>query len=387
MKSHTLFTISALIIIFCSQSFPIMAQNNHILVVLDIPTKGILYDDYQMGNLIRTELGKTGAYQVLSIAEAEQTLKKSGKDFKECYHKSCLFEAAKVLNAAKVLSGNIERFGEKIVFVLQIIDVASGNPEKSTVAEFYNVQQYVEQMAEISVKKLMGMPVDKYMESTLVIPQYLVLHTYNKVLARGPRMGLTYLTGNYGKRMSDSYRTGGYNMIPLMSVFGYQYEEQYMSSGDVQGLVNFFGFAGGIESGLFIPGVAVITGLRLHRSGLEIGIGPAAWVYKGTRGFFDVDGKVDTTATGKGRWYSIIDDPAGSDYYYQNPDVYPLKTLPDRRGEVRMDFSLLYSIGKTFHFGSIDIPLNIIIITTRKDYIISAVTGFNVKRKSRKSED
>src|SRR3990170_2549682 len=80
------------------------AQGNNILVVLDIPAKGIVYDATQIGNLIRTELGKTGAYQVLSIAEAEQTLKKAGLSVNECYHKTCLFESAKALNAGKVLS-------------------------------------------------------------------------------------------------------------------------------------------------------------------------------------------------------------------------------------------------------------------------------------------
>ena len=90
---------------------------------------------------------------------------KNNLNISGCYGKNCLVEAAKAMNVEKVLTGSVERFGEKIIIVLRIIDVKNSIIEKIDITEYQNVPTEIQHMVEISVKKVLGMENDVQLKS------------------------------------------------------------------------------------------------------------------------------------------------------------------------------------------------------------------------------
>ena len=75
-------------------------------------------------------------------------------------------------------------------------------------------------------------------------------------------------------------------MFPVTSMFGYQFEKQYLSSGDFQALVEVIVAVNGLESGSLIPSIAFINGFRFNNGGYEFGLGPVVRLVKKERRIF-----------------------------------------------------------------------------------------------------
>ena len=187
MKTKT--TIAAILL-----AAGMMAQNKPTIAVLNIDSKGTINDAQEMGYLVRLEMEKTGVYNVMDKYEVNDVLSKNNLDITNCYSKTCLTDAGKLLNVDKMLGGSVERLGEKIVISLRLIDVKSGNIEKTEATEYLNLPE-VQKMVAISVKKMVGQEPDPNMVKLLIDYDVPIESPKNTLRLNGPRMGFATTIG------------------------------------------------------------------------------------------------------------------------------------------------------------------------------------------------
>jgi len=349
------------------------AQTYERIAVLNIDTKGLTLDPAAMGDLIRLELDKTKTYNVMDKYDMADIVAQNELDITNCYGKSCLVETAKVLNVEKVLTGSAERFGEKIVITLRLIDVKTSMIEKSDVTEYMNMQPHIQHMAEISVRKLLRLENDPALVGVLVNFKEPITSVMTKVKLNGPRMGVAYIEGDLADVLTAPRSQGGYDCYPVLSQFGYQWEIQYLSAGEFQALVEFLGVVSGLEQQLFIPTMAFMNGFRISKKGWEVAFGPTVSFNKTRNGFFDTDGLLDGD---KDQWY--LSNEWDKDIYGDNP--YEIVKRADSRGIVGLSPGWIWSAGRTFKSGYLNIPVNLYVSPKKSGWFLGASVGFNVIR-------
>jgi hypothetical protein len=68
----------------------------------------------------------------------------------------------------------------------------------------------------------------------------------------GPRVGLTFLTGDDADKLKKEVNAG-----PIVSQFGWQYEQQFLSTKEgLAGLTEWIILVGGVEQGTFLPSIS-----------------------------------------------------------------------------------------------------------------------------------
>jgi len=359
------------------------AQNKQTVAVLNIDTKGIIQDPTSMGYMVRLELEKTGVYNVMDKYDIADGVEEHQIDITNCYGKKRLVETGKALGADKMLAGNVERFGEKIVITLRLIDVKTASVEKSDANEYLNLQPEIQKMVEISIKNLLDIDNDPNLVNLLVDYDTPITSPKTTLSLNGPRMGVSVVTEEAAMRITASKSEGGYGMYPLTSQFGYQFEKQYLSAGDFQALIELIGMIGGLESGQFLPSITFMNGFRENRTGLEFAFGPVFKVVKTANGYFaDQDG-------GNGKWH--LENEWGADTSnWVNGDQWTIKEnpnevmeLPDNRGSYKLSAGLVLAVGKTFKSGYLNLPVNLYVIPKKHATIYGVSVGFNINRKRR----
>lgn len=140
------------------------------------------------------------------------------------------------------------------------------------------------------------------------------------VYRTGPRVGVTWLSGNLVDKIKTEYNI---TVSSVISQFGWQYERQFASleNGPVA-LNEFVLLIGGLDQGAALPSLTWLVGLRTPGQ-FEIGVGPNA------------------TAAG---------------------------------------VALAISVGQTFRAGALAIPVNIAVVPGRDGVRWSILTGFNIYR-------
>lgn len=140
----------------------------------------------------------------------------------------------------------------------------------------------------------------------------------------GPRLGVTYIPGNgeLVQKLKDN------NIGAVISQFGWHFEYQIIPEGGgpsfvIQGVP----FLGGVEYGKVIPSLTLAMGIRLP-GGYEFGMGP-----------------------------NVI---AG--------------------GEKGVSSSLIMSVGKSFNYGGVSIPLNVAFATSPIGNRVSLIFGYAIAR-------
>jgi len=353
-------------------------QTPNTIAVLNIDTKGLNLDPVAMGNLVRLELEKTNAYSVLDKYDVAYIIEKEELDISNCYGKICLLEAAKSLKVDKMLTGNVERFGDKIIISLRLIDVETAMVEKSDVTEYQNIQDEIQIMTEISVKKILGLDIDPNLVNLLVNYEDPIISARTNLRLNGPRMGIAYITGQRADRLMAKTSKGGYDGYPFLSQFGYQYEIQYLSAGNFQALVEFLGMLSGLEQQLFNPSLIFMNGFRWGKQGWEIAFGPSVSMRKTAMGFFDTDAIMGGDANDWYReeeWY----DKFGTDL----AETYDKEEAMDTRGDLEVGTGWVWAIGKTFKSGYLNIPVNVYVSPNKKGWYIGLSIGFNVSKTRR----
>ncbi|HWY38175.1 MAG TPA: hypothetical protein VNY73_06420, partial [Bacteroidia bacterium] len=309
-------------------SFLLHAQNQAkpVAAVLGIDSKGVIQDAESVGYMVRLEMEKANVYNMMDKYDVADVVKKSSIDVKNCFGKSCVVAAGKALGADKMITGSIERFGEKIVIFLKVIDVKTETVEKQDATEYLNLQPELQKMIEISVKKVLGISLDPNMVNLLINYDVPIESPKTQIKLNGPRMGASMTFGDAAKVLAAKEGNGGFNMYPAMFQFGWQHEWQYLSAGNFQALVEGVGLIGGLESGRVIPSLTILNGFRFGKAGWEFGFGPSFRVIQKANGFYG-DGNNNTVA---GQWY------LNSDWGKLNPTVntnpYASTSRLDSRG-------------------------------------------------------
>jgi len=318
--------------------------------------------------------------------DIKDQLKKNNIDINSCYGKSGALLAGNALKVDKIITGSIERFGEKIAITLKIIDVKKVEIESNT-TEYLNLPLEIQKMIEISAKRLSGIQPDQNNVDLLIAFDQPIESPTTRMKLDGPRMGGSFTSGDTGRRLSASKSEGGFDMYPVTFQFGWQNEIQYLSSGNFQGLFEFIYLVGGLESGRLIPSVTVLNGFRIGRKGWEFGFGPSFKVVRKADGFYG-DGNNNTE---KGRWYLEdewynIETQVNGNVYTLNPNPYPITTRLDSRGELAISTGLVLAFGRTFKSGYLNIPVNVYVSPRKDGWLAGFSFGFNIYKKSKTEE-
>ena len=334
MKLNTLVTIAALI--FATFSISTAQDINYqSIAVLSIDAQGLPLNSNQVGNITRNELLKLDLYQVIDRHENEYVMEKNNIDPNKCYNRACLIEVGKKLNAGKVLTGSVEALNDKILVNFRLIDVQKETEINSEVMEYLNLPDQIDAMIEVTIQKMFNKKVDTELVNNLTNEDGYensinVGHTDNLKM-NGPRLGFIYFTGDAAKLMEAPVEKGGFGLSPYMFQFGYQFEVQYLSTGEIQALFEFLPLISGLDQGLFIPSVTLLNGLRSSKHGFEFAFGPT---------------------------FSISDI--------------------NQEHEPQIKAGFVFGIGKTFNSGRLNFPINAFFIPGKSGNRFGISVGFNM---------
>lgn len=339
------------------------AQGKPKVALISIDSRNLDWDNTTMANIVRFELEKIDRFEVLDKYDVTSTLQANEIDVANCFGKNSLIEVGKLLGADKMLTGSAELFGDKIIMILRLIDVKDQVVEVTSVMEYLNAQAEIQIMCMISLNDLLGIENDPHLVDLLINYNLPITTRKTTVSLNGPRMGTVYTMGSNGQRLRDPKTNGGYNMFPVSSMFGYQFEKQYMSSGDFQALVEVITSVNGLESGTVIPSLTILNGFRFNNGGYEFGLGPVLRLVKTEEGFYR-----------DGQWTRVSEVetvPAGVE----------VEDLIDSRGSLRGSVGVIVAIGKTFRSGYLNIPVNLFYSPVKDGSIVGLTLGFNTTKK------
>jgi hypothetical protein len=336
------------------------------IAVLNIDAKGIVLDEVSMGNLVRLEVEKTGAFTVLDKYDLDYLMQEKEIDYSNCYGKICLVEMGKVLDADKMLTGSVEKYDDKIIFILRLIDVKSGNIEKVDIMEYFDLPE-IQQMVQVSVNNVLGIENELNKVNMLSSFEDPINTPKTKLRLNGPRMGFSYIGGKYGDILMDPEGQGGFNSFPATALIGYQFEISYLSSGNFQALFEFIPFIGGLEQSRVVPSITIMNGFRSNKSGWELGIGPIFEITPMAKGFYS-----------GGQW---LTKEEGIALYGSEAAIPNLEKRIDSRGDYELTTAWVFAIGRTFKSGYLNIPVNIFFSPKRNGFVLGGSFGFNVSKK------
>jgi hypothetical protein len=326
----------------------------------------------QADAVLRIELSKFNRYELLEPEDV--AFKAIGKDLDltNCYGKICLLKVGSAIGVDKMITGSIDNLGENMVISLKILDVKTEREELSSISEFLSVPQHVRTMLQISLNNMFGIDNDPLLVTKLTKKDDYdnSLNNPNKLQLRsdGPRMGMTFFTGEAASIVSSKKSSGGYDVQPYMFQFGYQFEKTYLNEGSVQALFEFIPMITGMDQGLLIPSLTILNGLRNNINGFEFAFGPTFNASKKTYGYYNTNDE----------WIRVND--LGSSY---NKDLHPdvpngeLIHRADSRGVTVIQPGFLIAAGKTFKSGKLNIPVNGYIIPGKNGLRFGISMGFN----------
>ena len=361
--------IILLLIIKSALGQDLNSVNRHTIAIMGIDVQDLDISKTTLRSMVQLEVEKADKFSVLDKYDIQDLLQKENISLEGCYGKTCLAGVGKLLKVQKVLTGNIDKMGDKIVMSFRIIDVEHEIIEKVNVEEFMDIPEEIDKMIRITLNNLFGIENDENLVNLLVDYDAPVSSPKTTLKLTGPRVGASYMFGEAAKRLQAPAKEGGYEMFPLVSQFGYQFETQYLSAGTFQALIEYIAMVGGLESGKFIPSLAVMNGFRGSSSGWEFAFGPVFKIVRTARGYYDEHGNWNLE-------------------YDWNPDngenPYDIVELPDNRGNLKFTTNLIIAVGKTFKSGYLNVPVNLYVIPNKKGTIVGTSIGFNITKRTKK---
>jgi len=374
-----LVTLLFVTLLLWSNSF---SQSKQSIAILSIDTKNFEYDQESVADLVRIEVEKLNIYEVMDKYDMSDFVKINNIEI--CYGKKCLIEIGKKMEVDFMLTGNLEQLGNKIIFSLRLIDVKNEAVKTANVMEYLIMPEHIQKMIEISVKNVFGKANDPNVVNMLVNYDDPMNTPQTRLKLNGPRMGAAYITGKLGQRLQDPINSGGWDAFPLMTQFGYQFETQYMSAGNFQGLFEYLFMISGLEQQMFNPSFIFMNGFRSNSTGWEIGFGPSMGFRREARGFYDTQGLIGET----GKWHIESEwdyrDPVTGNYMHYT-EFYERETNIDKRGSAKFSSGFVFSVGKTFRSGYLNIPVNLYASPKKSGTYVGASIGFNVNKNGQKT--
>ena len=361
------------LIVFLGLFRPVIAQNQELptVAVLGIESNGVLNDAEAVSYMIRLEIEKLNVYYIMDKYDVAEVAAQNDIDVANCFGKNCVTAAGKSLKVDKVISGGVDRFGEKIIISLKLYDVNTGTIEQQSAMEYLNLQGEIQRMIRVSIKKLLNVDPDPAVMNLLVNYDVPIENPMTKLSLNGPRMGFSVPFGETQDVLTSDLSNGGFDMYPAMFQFGWQQEEQYLSAGNFQALIEGILLFGGLESGRLIPSLSILNGFRFGKAGWEFGFGPSIRIAKEARGFIG-DGE---NGTQEGQWYleEELDDFGGD---------YPIRDRLDSRGTYEVSANLIFAAGRTFRSGYLNVPVNLFFSPRKEGAVLGLSFGFNIQKRS-----
>ena len=140
----------------------------------------------------------------------------------------------------------------------------------------------------------------------------------------GPRLGITYVSGT-GKLEQELRKKG---IGSTLSQFGWQFEYQVIPDGGGPSfVVQFVPLVAGVEYGTLIPSASLALGVRMP-SGIEFGLGPNV----------------------------LVGGPKG------------------------VTTALVVAVGKSFNYGGVSIPLDLVYATNPDGNRVSVIFGYAIRK-------
>jgi TolB-like protein len=332
------------------------------IAIISVDAGGIVLDNIGMANLIRLELEKTSKYEVLDRYDVAAKLKANDFEPSEAFGKTALIEIGKKIDTDMMLTGSVQKYGSKIVFILRLIDVEQGRIIKSDVKEYIYDEDYLQMMSQVSLASLLGTAQDEELLAQLTNVAVPVVTKGQTLNLSGPRFGMQLFTGRVAERLAGAESDGGYKSSVASTVFASQHEVQYVNSGDFQALMEVIIGVNGIETNYRSPSLTLLQGLRYK--GWEIGFGPVFRFSRTAQGFYN----------DKGEWFLADAMEAGMDY--------ELETNIDQRGDLGLSTGLIVAVGRTFRTGHINLPVNFYYsqIPAFDSHVFGIMLGFNIAK-------
>ncbi len=366
--------ISFILFSITSLSFNAQSQS---AAVLSVYTQSAKISPEMAESVLRVEMTKTEQFNVIDKLDMNEILEENEIDVTNCYGKKCLLRVGKSAGVNKVVTGSIENLGKKIVVTVKILDVASESYDKVAIEEFINLDSEIQSMVKIVVNKALGIENSQEILNTLVYFNQPPITPTTYLKNNGPRMGLSYVIGNTAKILSASKAEGGLgiNSPVVMSQIGYQFEGSYLSAGDFQALLEGLIFITGVEKGLFSPSLALLNGFRSSKNGWEFGFGPTFRISSTAEGYYvtDADGE-----------YDVIKDwnyRSDGGWAAGETPVFEHRTDFSRNSSPRIKTGWVWALGRTFHSGYLNIPVNLFYSSGSEGGYLGLSMGFNIAKK------
>jgi len=374
-----LFRITLMILALTSASIKIQCQDK--AAVVNVYTDGVTISPNGAESLLRIELTKTEQFKVFDKLDMLEIAKDNEIDFKDCYGKKCLHNIGVLAEVDKIVTGSIENLGKKIVVTIKILDINTDSYDQIAIQEFINIETELQNMVQITLNKALSIENDKAAMETLVYFNQPPKTPTVQISNSGPRMGLAMVGGDLQEVLTRSEEEGGYEAIPILSQFGYQFEQVYLSSGNFQALAEGMVLMTGLEQGLFNPSFAFMNGFRNSKTGIEIAFGPSIKFKREAQGYRDEDNIWHRSQ----EWDASeqVTDSAGFTYtdYNANPNPYEIVTKLDKRGDIKLAATWVWAVGKTFHSGYLNIPVNAYFSYGKEGWYTGLSVGFNIAKK------
>ncbi len=321
-------------------------------------------DSSMIAQIARTEASKVVSFEMMDRYDIEEILRQKSTSNEPCYSKTCLVNQGKILGAQIMITGTVERLGNKISVNLREISVNEDKITKTYVEEYLYLPSELNRIFRVSFNSMYGKTVDGVELKSLTDPTYLPGGSNNPesiiLKTAGPRFGFTGFTGRAAEYIQRPKVDGGLEGIPVMFQFGYQFEKQYLNEGNFQGLLEFIPMITGADQGQFIPSFSLLNGFRSQKTGLEIAFGPSFSFSKVAEGYTD----------SSGTWR----------FAYFAPAPYQLEERLDSRGTTRLNPSFIIGVGKTFKKGRMNMPVNAWVRPSKSSTQFGVSWGFNVQK-------
>lgn len=335
-------------------------------------------------SVLRVEMTKTEQFNVIDKLDMIEILQENKIDLTNCYGKKCLLRVGKSAGVDKVVTGSIENLGKKIVVTVKILDVATENYDKVAIEEFINLDSEIQNMVKVVVNKALGIENSQEILNTLVYFNQPAITPTTYLKNNGPRMGLSYVIGNTSKILAAPENQGGWdlNSPVILSQIGYQFEGAYLSAGSFQALIEGMIFINGIEKEMFSPSFALLNGFRSSKNGWEFGFGPTLRLTKMKDGYY-----IGDTLGGTGDYKNLSDGELAnwrlrSEWAGPGANPYTIRTRADKRGDIRLKTGWVWAVGRTFHSGYLNIPVNLFYSSGKEGGYLGLSVGFNIAKEN-----
>ncbi len=348
--------------------------NKPTLTVYAIDASGVdaFMTNDQVAKLVNVEVEKLNQFQILDNYDVKYLIESKKSDFANCFSKTCLVSLGETLGSDKILTGSIVKFPKSLIYTLKLINVKSNVIETTTVVEFLLLPEEIQKMTYIMVNKMFKQAINDNLYKKLTNTEQLdnsINNPKEEILQLdGPRMGAVVFTGETASTLNKSRQTGGYNVAPVMSQFGYQFEKQYLNEGNIQALFEFIPSITGIDQGLFLPSMTLLHGLRNNINGWEFAFGPTVNIVRKAWGYYDENNDWHLES----EWYNNTNS-----LLYPNP--FPIEERLDSRGRLKLNSGFVFAFGRTFKSGKMNFPVNLFVIPARTGTRFGVSFGFNAK--------